>query len=141
MDTKSCKRYWRCSKSGFRNRRRHEPDNRHATVGGSVRLHRAADQLEAAEQQAAAHVTVAKQRLAQVEAGAKPADLAVQQIPELLRVEGIDIVGPLPAPFEALTTFSAAVLAASAQPAAARDLLEYLVSPEAKALFRQSGFQ
>lgn len=69
------------------------------------------------------------------------ADLAVQQIPELLRVEGIDIVGPLPAPFEALTVFSGAVMASGRQPEAGRALLDFLVSPEGAALFRASGFQ
>ena len=69
------------------------------------------------------------------------ADLAVQQIPELVRVDGIEIVGPLPAPFESLTVFSGAVLAASRQPEVAKALLDFLVSPEGAALFRASGFQ
>lgn len=69
------------------------------------------------------------------------ADLAVQQIPELLRVEGIEIVGPLPPPFEALTVFSGAVMSASRQPEIARAVLDFLGTPEARALFRASGFQ
>lgn len=69
------------------------------------------------------------------------ADLAVQQIPELLRVEGIEIVGPLPAPFEALTVFSGAVMATSRQPDSARAVLDFLGTPEGRALFRASGFQ
>lgn len=69
------------------------------------------------------------------------ADLAVQQIPELLAVTGIEIAGPLPGDLRNVTTFSGAVLTASPAPEAARALLDFLVAPETVALLRAKGFE
>ncbi|MGQ3299718.1 substrate-binding domain-containing protein [Reyranella sp.] len=69
------------------------------------------------------------------------ADLAVQQVPELLHVPGIEIVGPLPGDLHMVTVFVAGVPTDSAQPALARALIESLRTPEAKALFRAKGLE
>ena len=68
------------------------------------------------------------------------ADIAIQQIPELMVVPGVDIVGPLPAPLQSVTGFSTAVLSGSANPAAARALVDFLASPETLALLKSRGF-
>jgi molybdate transport system substrate-binding protein len=68
------------------------------------------------------------------------ADLAIQQIPELMTVAGVDIVGPFPPPLQVRTGFAAAVLAASAKQAAARELVAFLASPETLALLKSRGF-
>jgi molybdate transport system substrate-binding protein len=54
------------------------------------------------------------------------AELGVQQLCELAPVPGIDIVGPLPAPVQKLTHFSAGIPANAANPHGARALMELL---------------
>jgi molybdate transport system substrate-binding protein len=56
------------------------------------------------------------------------ADIGVQQISELLPVAGIEIVGPLPAPLQKITTFSVGVPAAADDPRAAQALVEFLAT-------------
>jgi len=53
------------------------------------------------------------------------AELGVQQISELLPVAGIEIVGPLPAALQKITTFSAGVLTAAKDPGGAKALATY----------------
>jgi molybdate transport system substrate-binding protein len=65
--------------------------------------------------------------------------LGFQQLSELLNVPGIDIVGPLPAAIQIVTTFSAGVCAASTQSEAARDLIAFLASPQAADAKRRQG--
>jgi molybdate transport system substrate-binding protein len=67
-------------------------------------------------------------------------DIAIQQLPELMTVKGVDIVGPFPAALDNVTGFSAAVLASSGNAAAARALVDYLAAPETIALLRSHGF-
>lgn len=67
------------------------------------------------------------------------ADLAVQQISELLMVEGIDIVGPLPPETQQPISLSAAVLNRAEQPEAAAKFLTWLKSPQVTEIFSQFG--
>jgi molybdate transport system substrate-binding protein len=68
-------------------------------------------------------------------------ELGFQQLSELLHVEGIDVVGPLPPKIQVETAFSAAVCTASSRPAAARALLSFLASPETVATKRRHGME
>ena len=54
------------------------------------------------------------------------AELGIQQISELLPVAGIEIVGPLPAELQKITTFSAGVLTTAREPDTAKALVEFL---------------
>lgn len=69
--------------------------------------------------------------------------LGFQQLSELLNVEGIDIVGPLPGAIRITTTFSAGFPASlSSDPprrAAVQAFLDALCSPEADAVKRRHG--
>jgi len=56
------------------------------------------------------------------------AELGVQQISELLPVEGVEIVGPLPDPLQKITVFSAGVLAAATARQAARELVDFIAA-------------
>ena len=74
-------------------------------------------------------------------AAAGKAELAVQQIPELMAVRGIDLVGPLPKDIQQTTVSSAGIFADSKEPAAARALLDFLTAPAAKPVFRANGME
>ena len=65
--------------------------------------------------------------------------LGFQQLSELLHAPGIDVVGPLPAPVQIVTTFSGALCAAGTQPAAARALLDFLASSACADAKRRQG--
>jgi molybdate transport system substrate-binding protein len=69
------------------------------------------------------------------------ADLAVQQISELKQVDGIEVVGPIPADLQTPAIFSAGRIAAATQAAAADRLLRYLSSAEVAPMLRQSGLE
>ena len=65
--------------------------------------------------------------------------LGFQQLSELIHVQGIDIVGPLPAAVQIDTVFSGAVFATSPQPDAVRALLAFMAGPEAAEAKRRQG--
>ena len=58
-------------------------------------------------------------------------ELGFQQLSELIHLEGISIVGPLPPEIQITTTFSAGICTASKQAGAVRDLLAFMTSPDA----------
>ena len=66
-------------------------------------------------------------------------DLAIQQVPELRNVPGIDILGFLPGDLHMVTVFVAGVETASQNAAAAKAFIAFFQSPRAKALFREKG--
>jgi molybdate transport system substrate-binding protein len=66
------------------------------------------------------------------------ADLAVQQISELLMVPGIEVVGALPADIQTVAMFSGGLLTRSA---AAAGVLRFLASPAIAAVLKQSGLE
>lgn len=67
------------------------------------------------------------------------ADLAVQQISELLVVPGIEVIGAFPDEYQSLSAFSAAVFKDAANPALARDFLLAVRSDRAFAAYRRCG--
>lgn len=69
------------------------------------------------------------------------AELAVQQIPELMAVAGVDVVGPLPREIQQTTVSSGGIFAASRQPQAAQELLEFLKTPPSAAVLKARGLE
>lgn len=67
--------------------------------------------------------------------------LGFQQLSELLGVPGIEVLGPLPPAIQHITVFSAAASTGCTQPAAARDLLDYLAAPQAADSKRRHGME
>jgi len=65
--------------------------------------------------------------------------LGFQQLSELLHLEGIDLLGPLPDAVQITTTFSGGVCAASTQPEAVRALLAFMASDAAAEVKRRHG--
>ena len=66
-------------------------------------------------------------------------ELGFQQRSELVGLEGVDAIGPLPASIQHATVFAAAVCAASQRPDDARRLLRFLASPRADAIKQAHG--
>ncbi|NKL39251.1 ABC transporter substrate-binding protein [Rhizobium leguminosarum bv. viciae] len=67
------------------------------------------------------------------------AQYAVQQISELMSVNGVSVVGPFPAELQVATDFSAGIFSDARQPALARTFLEYLTSPIAYEAYSSGG--
>jgi molybdate transport system substrate-binding protein len=69
------------------------------------------------------------------------AAVAVQQIPELMAVPGVELVGPLPQEVQAITVSSAGIFAESKEPAAARAFFEFLFTPFSAAVLKAKGHE
>jgi molybdate transport system substrate-binding protein len=67
------------------------------------------------------------------------ADIAAQQISELIAVQGVELVGPLPAELGGTTQFSLGIPSSAAQPDVARKLVEFLKSDEAAKVIAAKG--
>jgi molybdate transport system substrate-binding protein len=69
------------------------------------------------------------------------ADLAVQQLSELMQVPGVEVVGAIPHHLQTPAVFSAGRLLASKRVAPADALLKYLASPEVAPVLRGCGLE
>src|SRR5262245_37505114 len=69
------------------------------------------------------------------------AELGIQQLCELAPVPGIDIVGPLPAAYQAVTHFAAGIPKGAADPKGAMAVMELLRSKAARSAMLASGMQ
>lgn len=69
------------------------------------------------------------------------AEIAIQQISELMVVDGVDIVGRLPAELGGQTLFSAARFHGAADAASAQALAQSLADPARAPLYRQCGLE
>ena len=68
-------------------------------------------------------------------------ELGFQQLSELIHLDGISIVGPLPTEIQITTTFSAGVCTVSTQAVAVKDMLAYMASPAAAAAKLRQGME
>jgi molybdate transport system substrate-binding protein len=69
------------------------------------------------------------------------AEIAVQQISELMPVKGIDIVGPLPDEVQKISVFAAGVFRAASNPDGARKLIAYLAEPRFAPVLIRKGLE
>jgi molybdate transport system substrate-binding protein len=69
------------------------------------------------------------------------ADMAVQQISELLPVKGVVLVGPLPAEIQNYTIYSAGIAAGTSQKPSAEALIDVLRSRDGAAVIRSKGME
>jgi amidase len=92
------------------------------------------DQLKAKSQR------IERERVGAVVARGE-AEIGFQQVSELLPIQGIDYVGPLPADVQRVTVFSAGVAAGSKNLDAARALIRFFASPEAARAIANSGLE
>jgi molybdate transport system substrate-binding protein len=102
-----------------------------------VAFGRALERLGIAEQ------VRAKYRDTQTKAGemlvAGDIDLAAAQVPELLAVPGVDVVGPLPAELQTVTVFSLGLATEAKATDAAKALIQFLSSPAAAPVYKVKG--
>ncbi len=68
-------------------------------------------------------------------------ELGFQQLSEMMTLEGIDVIGPLPAAVQITTTFSAAIASQSARAQEAARFIAFLAAPEAAELKRRHGME
>jgi molybdate transport system substrate-binding protein len=69
------------------------------------------------------------------------ADLTVITIPNIVGVPGVAVAGRLPAELQSYTVFSAGVGATAKEVDGAKELIRYLVAPEATAVFEAKGME
>jgi molybdate transport system substrate-binding protein len=70
------------------------------------------------------------------------AEIGLQPISELIEVEGIDVVGPLPAELQSPDlVYVAGAPYLSEQPIAAKALIDFLADPKAAAVYKAKGLQ
>lgn len=69
------------------------------------------------------------------------AELAVQQISDLLEVPGFEVIGRLPAEIQTVARCSAALLTGSGQSSKAAALLRFLASPGIAPILRRTGLE
>ncbi len=69
------------------------------------------------------------------------ADIAIQQVPELLAAgPGIELAALLPAELQKMSVLSAGVFTSSTQAAAGRSFIDFLATPQASRSFKAAGF-
>lgn len=66
-------------------------------------------------------------------------DLGASQIPELMAVPGVDVVGPLPAELQTVTIFSVGLAAETKEADAAKALIQFLAGPAAAPVYKAKG--
>lgn len=69
------------------------------------------------------------------------AELAVQQVSEILAVPGVVLAGPLPEALQCWTWFVAGIAAAAREPAAAAALIAHLAGPAARPALAATGLE
>jgi molybdate transport system substrate-binding protein len=69
------------------------------------------------------------------------AELAVQQLSELMQVDGVELVGPIPRELQTAAVFSAGRLASSVKAVQSDALLKYLASAEVAPVLRAAGLE
>jgi molybdate transport system substrate-binding protein len=69
------------------------------------------------------------------------AEIAIQQISEIVPVKGADLVGPLPPEVQVTTVFVAAIGANSTEPTGAQALIDFLTSAAARRVITTNGME
>lgn len=69
------------------------------------------------------------------------AEIAVQQLQELISVAGIDVIGPLPGDLQLINVVSAAITTVGKNTAASKALVDFLRTPEAVKVIKEKGME
>jgi molybdate transport system substrate-binding protein len=68
-------------------------------------------------------------------------ELAILPVSELLHVQGVDFVGPIPEEIQHLSVFTAAMVTGSKKPEASKRLIAFLASENARTAITESGME
>jgi molybdate transport system substrate-binding protein len=68
-------------------------------------------------------------------------EIAIQPVSELLHAPGVDFVGIIPAEIQYMSVFTAALVTGSKEPEAAKRLIAFLASENAKTAIKKSGME
>lgn len=71
----------------------------------------------------------------------KEVEVGIQQMPELMAVPDIDIVGPLPDGIQSISVFTVGASTGARDPEAAKALVKFLATPEAATVVRSKGLE
>jgi molybdate transport system substrate-binding protein len=87
-----------------------------------------------------------KTRLGSPSEGVRPvaageAELGIGQMSEIMLVEGVERLGPLPAELQSYTNLTAGVAAGAKDPEGAKALIEFLTAPAALPVLRAKGLE
>ena len=96
--------------------------------------------LGIAEQVRDKSIRVVSERVGAVVARGE-AEIGFQQISELLPIEGLDYVGPLPDEVQKVTIFSAGIAVGAKNLPGARELIEFLASPATIPAIEKAGLE
>ena len=69
------------------------------------------------------------------------AEIGLQQVSELMSNPGVDVIGMLPAELQQITTYAAGITASAKQAGAGRALIQALIAPSAKPIFKAKGLE
>jgi molybdate transport system substrate-binding protein len=69
------------------------------------------------------------------------AEIGLQQISEIMSVDGVELVGPLPDALQTVTVYAAGILTSAEQPDAAKALVAFLMRPASAAVLRDRGLE
>ena len=69
------------------------------------------------------------------------AEIGIQQMAELMAVDGIEVVGPLPAELQSVTVFAAVIATSASHPEAGRAFIDFLTTPAAKRVIKAKGLE
>jgi molybdate transport system substrate-binding protein len=111
--------------------------------GGASGIHfaKVLDRLGIANEMKAKTVFLPKSGPVAVLVANGEAEIGVQQLPELIHVPGIEIIGPLPGDLQMNNVMAAVLMTGSANTAAAKALVNFLRTPEAAKLIKAKGME
>jgi molybdate transport system substrate-binding protein len=66
-------------------------------------------------------------------------EIGLQQMPELMAVPGVDVVGPVPGEMQSITIFSAGIPTVASDAATGKTLAKFLTTPAASAVIKGKG--
>jgi molybdate transport system substrate-binding protein len=69
------------------------------------------------------------------------AEIGLAMISEILQAPGVELVGPVPTQIQAFTAFTTVIPTNAKQPAAAKVLIDFLISPKATSILKSKGLE